>query len=326
MGGRRVVGAVLAFLVAVVGAAGPASADPTIELSALAVSLGDTVVVTLSGWSAATTVAVCGNAARRGGVDCDQVGGIGIPASLNGPQRQPLVISRPPAPCPCVVRASTAGETLVRTVSIKVAGLPTAPVVDPAVPPSELEVTATVRAADASLFTRLQSALGGRTKRTLLLTLTNHGDAALDGISGIAAVARSTQGGEPLQLPSLGPIAPGQTREYRVPVSISAPSFGSYVVYGSVYGAGTPVVFAAYTRTTPWALFVVIVVLVVDLGVIFTLRRRRRAATGWPRSGDKATARQTEVEQTSEGASAAGRPNIVGGDASVDELGRFDAH
>jgi hypothetical protein len=297
-----------------------AGADPTIELSTTSAAVGDTIIVTLSGWDSDVTVSLCGNGARRGAVDCDQPGATGVPASLNGPQRGQLVIAVPPAKCPCVVRAATAAERTVKTVPIDVAGVGTAPVVEPGAPAPTLSVDAVVRAAPTSFFTKLQSALGGRTRRTLVLKLTNGTDAPINGITSSAAVARSTQGGEPLQLPNLDPIPAGQTRTFEVAVSLPPPSFGSYTVYGTIYGAGTPVPFAATTRTAPWGLFVFIVLLVIDLIAIAVLRgRRRRAREGALRPSDgNVTSRETETEQTYASFPGSRSADMVGGDALQD--------
>jgi len=297
--------------------AGPAAADPTVDVSARAAAVGDTVLVTLQGWPSTATVSVCGNAAKRGAVDCDQVGAVGVSASLTAPQHRALLITRPPAPCPCAVRTAGAGEQPVATTPIDIVGLPTAPVVDEGAPTASLRLSASVVDGASSFFAKLQSALGGRTRRTLVLTLTNQTDTLVDGMSGTAAVCRTAQGGEPLQLPTIGALARGQTMTYRVPVSLSAPSFGYYVVYGSIYGGGPPLAFAADTHTQPWGLFVLLVVLVLDIGVIWTVRVRRRqeGARSLPPTHGKETSRQTAVEQTSKRASRAHRPSMVTRDA-----------
>jgi hypothetical protein len=254
-----------------------AAAEPTIGLSASSGRPGDVIIVTLQGWPGTTTVAVCGNEARRGAVDCDQIGSVGLAGSLTQVQRRKLELTTPPAPCPCVVRAASVADRVVRTVPIDLVGVGTAPVTDPDVAGAEtLKVDARVDRGSPGFFDRLRSSLGGSTDRTLELTLTNTGQAPLRGISMVAALAREAQGGEPLQPPNIGLIPPGESGTYRLPVTLPAPSFGSYTVFGTVYGAGTPVTFSAKTSTTPVGLILVVVLLVVIGLAILSLRLRRR--------------------------------------------------
>jgi hypothetical protein len=104
------------------------------------------------------------------------------------------------------------------------------------------------------------------------------GPTTLSGVTLSAAVARGTQGGDPLQPPNIEPLSPGQTRSYKVPVRLAPPSFGSYTVFGTVYGGGTPVTFAAETTTTPWALVLIALLLLADLVAVATIRLRRRGS------------------------------------------------
>jgi hypothetical protein len=228
-----------------------------------------------------------------------------------------------------VIRAAAAGERVARTTTIVIAGVGTTPVVGPVMVASTLRVKAELRRSpSASLLTRLQSSLGGRTRRVLKLELTNDSSIPLNGITATAALARSQQGGEPLQLPTLDAIRPGQTRSYEIAVSLPPPSFGSYVVYGTIYGSGTPIAFAVEMRTAPWALFLVAILMLADLVAIgiLRLRRRRDRPVTLRLSHDKTSTKQTEVEQTSRVAFAADRASMVGGDALfTGGTGRADA-
>lgn len=153
-GARSLGGAAFAATaVAVVAlAAGPAVADPSVALSARTVRVGDALVVTTSGWPGPVTASLCGNAGRRGAVDCDQIGGVGIAASVGSQESRTLTVGLPPAPCPCVVRVSTAGDDVVRSAVIDVAGAGTAPVVEP-------DVAAPAPQVDAHLETTRDSFL-----------------------------------------------------------------------------------------------------------------------------------------------------------------------
>lgn len=265
-------------VIMLMGVAAPASAaEPTIGLSASSARPGDDIIVTLAGWPSTTTVTVCGNAALRGTVDCDQVGGVGLAGSAARVQRRQLQLTTPPAPCPCVIRAATAGDKLVRTVPIDLVGVGTAPVSDPDVNAADaVRIEARVVRGSPGFFDRLRSSLGGPTDRTLQLVLTNTGQEPLRGVSVVVAVARQPQGGEPLQPPNVGVLPPGESRTYRLAVSLPAPAFGTYSVFGSVYGVGAPVTFSAKTKTTPVGLLLIVVLLVVIGMAVLSLRVRRR--------------------------------------------------
>jgi len=273
---------VLTVALGLVGAVARAD-EPTIRASATAAGPGTIVIVTFSGWSSPVVVAVCGNDALRGAVDCDQTGSVGVAASQRAPETRQLIVTAPPAPCPCVLRASTPGEQLVRTIPFDVVGVPRAPLTKP--PGSEgsaLKVSARLASGSLSFGDRARSALGGPTRRVLELTLSNAGTAPLSDVSVTAAVGRDSQSGDPLQPPNVDPLVPGQTRRLELPVRLSAPSFGRYVVFGTVYGGGAPVSFAASTRTMPWALVVIALLLVADVVAVATLRLRHRSRDRGP--------------------------------------------
>jgi len=300
---------------------GSASAAPdagaSISLSTAKASPGDTIKVTLAGFGDVTTIAICGNDAQRGAVDCDQISSVGVPASTAGPAQQVLRVTVPPSPCPCVVRASTAAETTVKTVAIDVVGAPTAPVqAAPPVGASTVAVQARTVSEKESLLNRLRSTFAGPTRRTLVLQLRNLGTAPLTGLSVSAAVGRDTQGGEPLQPPNVDLLQPGGTQTYRLLVSLGAPSYGSYEVFGTVYGAGPPVSFSTSTSTQPWGLLLIVVLFLVDVVAMAYVRlQRRRRERALLRSEEKATTKQTEAEQTRPSFQGSEPADMVGGDA-----------
>ena len=298
-----------------------AASGPTLQLSTARAAPGGAITVTLSGWPAVTNVTICGNEAQRGAVDCDQVSGVGFPATTSGPVQRVLRVTTPPVPCPCVVRAATAGESTVQTVPITIVGAPTAPVVaTPDAGAAGVRVRGRIVTADSSFFDRVRSSFGGPARRTLILELSNPTPAPLTDLSVSAAVGRDTQGGEPLQAPNVDVLAPGETRSYRIPVSLGAPSFGSYDVFGTIYGAGSPTTFATTTSTTPWGLFVLVVLLLVDVAAMAYLRlarRRSRRPTLQPEQCNGST-RETESEQTWGRAPLVKRAGMVPTDALPD--------
>jgi hypothetical protein len=253
--------------------------NPTIGLSTASATPGGVIIVRLQGWTTATTVTICGNDGRRGAVDCDQIGGVGLLESSGAAEERELIVTLPPAPCPCVVRASSSGESLVRTVPIDIAGARSAPVVDgtPA-PISNLVVDATIAGSSISLLDAIRGQLAGPVDKTLVLTLRNAGTVPLSGLSLSLAVGRSAQGGESVQAPNIDTLAPGQVRPYNIPIRLGAPAYGSYVAFGTVYGGGASVSFQAGTSNKPVILYLLILGLLIDVVAMAVLRIRRRAA------------------------------------------------
>lgn len=253
------------------------AAEPTLTVSTPRGDLGQQVTVTENGWTDTSVVTLCGNAGRRGAPDCDQIGGAGFPISENGPESRLITLRRPPVPCPCVLRAATPGEDIVVTVPIELIGVETAPLSPlDTVERGGLKVSATVVAGKASIANLLRSGLGGPTRRILVLRVTNNSPARLDGITVSAAVGRTAQGGDTLQAPNIDALEPGESRSYSVPVSLDAPSYGSYKVFGTVYSPAGPATFSVTTRTTPGLLYLLVVVLVADLVALGAMRARRR--------------------------------------------------
>jgi len=277
-----------------------AAAEPSIAVSAVTGAPGDVVIVTLDGWNEVTTVAVCGNEARRGAVDCDLIGSIGITASEHQPENRDLIVSVPPTTCPCVLRAATPGEQTVRTVPFTVVGVDTGPVVGAdRASGASLRVSAEIVGRSVSVLDALRSGLGGSTRRTLVLTLTNTGTAPIAGLTATAAVGRDTQGGAPLQLPAFEALNPGETRPYNIDVTLSPPSFGSYAVFGTIYAQGTAVSFSSTATTTPWLLVVLVSGLLFDLVAMAILRLgRRRTALRSTQGEPQTTSTRTQTEHS----------------------------
>jgi hypothetical protein len=254
-----------------------AASDPGITASAVSGAAGDVILVTLVGFPDTTTVTVCGNQALRGAVDCNLPGSIAVGASAVKPQSREMIITTPPTLCPCVLRAATTAENLVRTVPFTVLGVGTGPLVGQAPSTgSGLSVVAKVVGSSTSLIDAVRSALGGETARTLVLTVTNVSASSIGDISVTAAVGRSSQSGEPLQPPVLEALGPGETKVLNLNATLSAPALGSYVVFGTVYAHGAAVSFSARTSNTPVLLYALIVLLVVDVLAIGIIRLRRR--------------------------------------------------
>ena len=275
--------AALAALAAV-GPLRPAAAanERRITLSADIVGIGDSLRVTLTDWEAgAVTISICGNEARRGSVDCAlrESQGVG-PFRFGLPESALLAVVEPPAPCPCVVRVSTPGNDAVKTAPIELRGVRVGPVVGAQPPGPVLRVTASVSAPKGAGLQRLRSAVGGRTPRRLQLTIFNTGSTPATRLDLSAAVGRDAQGGEPLRIPTIESLGGGQSTTVEIPFTLAAPAFGDYVVFGTVYGPGSPVGFTARTAKSPAVLLMVLAVLGLDAALVGVRRVQRHKAAG----------------------------------------------
>jgi hypothetical protein len=255
-------------------------ADRQITLSSQSAAPGSKVVVELNGWPrAALTVSVCGNQATRGTIDCAVTDAQGAEVDAAGFGVTELVVSAPPVPCPCVVRVATTANDLVRTVPFDVVGAP----LGPAIPASggtgasrSLQVTAHVEDARESWPRSWLPLVAGNASRVLVLRLSNVGDKPLTRLQVLASVGRGKDGGEPVPPAKVDELPPGAVRTLRLPVTLSAPTWGDYTVHGTVYGLEGPVRFAARTSNEPWGLLVVAAAILLVVAQMLRRRERRR--------------------------------------------------
>jgi len=262
------------------GSSGPV-VDATVSVFPATAPVGAPVVVDLVGWPAGVvTVAICGDEARRGSSDCDQIGshGVGIPSSGAGTTR---LFVAPPVGCPCVVRVNTPSSDLVRTIPIDVPGVP---MLSPAeLGPELLPSAVGMLEVDAHLDEPgrgdlpLSGVLGGPVDRVLVLAVRNAGDAPLAGVTVSAAVGHDRLTGTPVVVPAIGTLAPGEERTLRVSVTMGAPAMGHYLVFGRVDSMAGAASFDAATDTMPWGAFLIVGLVFVVL-VARSARRRRVGA------------------------------------------------
>ena len=250
---------------------------PTVSLSSASAPVGSAVIVELSGWPAGVvTVSVCGDEARRGSVDCDQVRahGVGIAASGAGTVR---VLVAPPVGCPCVVRVSTPSSDLVRTVPIDVPGLAVlaeselGPELLPSAGVVTFEVTAGLEP-DDDWSTSAMAAIGGPVDRRLVLTVRNTGAAPVAGVSISGAIGRTHEGGVPLAVPVIGTLGPGEERTVPVAVPMPVLAAGRFVVFGRVDSMAGAASFETPTDAHPWGVLVIVAIAAV---VVIGKRTRR---------------------------------------------------
>jgi hypothetical protein len=284
---RRATSAVVVALAlaGLIGAADPggAAGAPSVVPDKPSAAPGASLLVRVVDWPAGSvvTVVVCGNDARRGSQDCDLTSGQSVHTRGPAPEYVLLPVALPPAPCPCVVRASDVTSLAVATAPFEVVGAPSAPTVgpEPVVTAVPLTVTAEVHQERGSFLARLRRVLGGPSHRRLVLQLHNTSSAPLPGIVVTAALGRHTTGGAPLAAPAAIDLAPGERRAITLPVKLEAPVHGRYILAGQAFTNGQAVPFSATVRYLPWGLLVlaVLVGLAVVGVAVLAVRRRERA-------------------------------------------------
>ena len=290
-----VAGAVLLASVLATAQASFAADSPraALELSTQHAAPGEYVVARLDRWPAGVVMlSTCGNAARRGSRDCDLLGAQSVKVARVGPTIFDLKLTVPPVGCPCVVRASDSSNAVVRTVPFVLLGVSDGPeLADTGAGAPSVRVTAKVEDADASWLRSASSAVGAGGTRRLVVTVRNTGASDVSGLRMNAIVGRDEHSGSVASTRSLPTLAAGRSRRFVMSVDLPTPTFGDYVVYGSVAGTTTSVPFRATTSSEPWALW-----LLVPIGLLITarlLRRRERRRATAPH--DAGAARSIEL-------------------------------
>lgn len=253
--------------------------EPSLAVESEPTPTGAVTVVVLDHWpSGPVTVQACGNGGVRASQDCDLVGAKTVGVPPEGDARVYLALT-PPVGCPCVVRASTAGQELVRTLPVTLPGVPVLPAEQQGPDPfrrprgRDLEVSARLDPGPASW----PGLVRGSLERELVLAVANTGSDPMTGLSLDVAVGREAGTGAVVAVPELADLAPGERRTLRVPVTVDGPAAGRFVVSGRVRGLEDPVRFEAETEHRPVALLgLVAVVLALLLGLAVAGRRRRR--------------------------------------------------
>jgi len=310
-GGRAVTRAVVAAaaLVALValGASGPGGAAPAAAVTGVparlsatpsTVQLGERVLVGAYDLAPSTDyqVQVCGNGGFGSSAECNLAATTTAATSEIGHFAVELLVARPPAPCPCVVKAvplvGTGGLTEQElSTPITILGVPVAtPVTTPANEASSGLVVERAVLVGSSSWAEW---FGATPHRTLVVLLR---DAGRNLIPSTPFVLRSGKAANPDQVvatPAVPPLYPNQVVAYRVPVTFPAASFGHYAVVGTLGSTGQIVTFTSGVTLVPWGIVVIlaVVVLVVVWLVVraFVRRRRRRrgdaAASPGPTAG-----------------------------------------
>lgn len=251
----------------------PAGAAPqaSISLSTASAAPGSQIFVAGQGFPAHSVIrlAICGNAATRGTVDCDQESSSTIAPSDEGSFRIPIPVVAPPTTCPCVVQATSIALDTPITVPLAVTGVPTGPIRQLVVSETPLKVLS----AKLTGWGPVLAWFGAAPQRMLVLTVRNPA-----GESAAIPPFTLTRGGKSpdtiVRSIELGTLAPGETRTYRIPVRFDVVAVGHLSVGGEVGVPGRSATFTAGTKAFPWGL-ILIAVLAVQL-VLLGLRDRAR--------------------------------------------------
>jgi len=255
-------------------------AGPTITPSTVTIEPGQRIEVTFDGWDARlATLMVCGNAARRGSGDCDQVHSQGVTlrgVGLSGDLAS-MVIYAPQLTCPCALRAIGVDTHETALVPIDIVGHPGGPVVD-APGGTLIDMSVSAERADAGVSDAVRSWLGGPVAYDVTVEVVNLTLSRLDDVVVYGSAGRS--GGKDVAGFAMkpGPIEGGRTWSGVVRVELPAPTIGAYDWHATASGAGPVVNASSSSKQVPWLLFVVIALLVGDLiFVVVRFLKRRRA-------------------------------------------------
>jgi hypothetical protein len=268
-------GLVMGVLCAPLSASAAETLGPRLTVSPNPASPGESVEVFGSHFPERSDVQaqICGNRADDGSADCDLTTSQEVSTTPGGLFQLSLAVAVPPTPCPCVVMITGANLNAIPTTPIVIVGAPSAIPTELHLLP--LQIRHVALQGDGPWY----AWFGGTPKRMVALTVHNPNRTAYDSPP-LVLSARSTKGvslheATSRVLPSIGP---GKTRTYIEPISFSVLSIGEHHVYGYLGNAGFTSRFVEGTWLFPWALAIVILVVLEVLLLAFTghLRRKRR--------------------------------------------------
>jgi hypothetical protein len=264
---------------------GPAVAPEVTEAA-----IGQRVRMEITGFESPVVVmAVCGNEARRGSVDCDNLGSQARETNRDGtPTLGSVVVGAPPAPCPCIIRVTSDDNDEVAVAPITILDHPVAEIVEPSafVQPLVTEIDAVL--VPGGIAARARSSLGGTQHYEVRVAVRN---TATYPVEAIRATARYTRVNytdtRSIEIDDPGELAAGTTWEQVVDVEVPPLTTGDVVWRLEVSGTGAPVIADDETTYQPVALYLLVAVLVLDVLILLwrlarRRRRRRRSRRGPP--------------------------------------------
>ena len=287
--------AVMCFVLGALSVAGLVSGSahaqttdgPGVAVSQTDITPGDRVVVTIGRFDAPeVTISMCGNNALRGSADCNMPESEGVALRLDGVSTlAELPIAVPPTPCPCVLRVSTRNNEQVAYAPINLIGHPTAPLTPPEELKDPLDVRVVAAPTAVGLMTRLRSSVGGASEYDIEVTVINRSSATFNNVR-VSGSAGRNPGEELVRIDfgNPGKLEPGQTWTGSATSELPALTLGEVEWRVTASGAGSPTTGTATTDGTPWLLWTLAVVLVLDLVILLVrlvmrLVRKRRTSS-----------------------------------------------
>lgn len=256
------------------------TAAGTVTVTAAAGRPGDRIGVVLSGWpTGAVLVDVCTASAPVGDPGgCAAEHGTSIATVAGRSASGTLVLAAPPLGCPCEVRAGLADATAHRlpgaSVAVALTGAPVGQADEPALdrPVTLDSVTITGRSTPSSWF-------GGSERRTLVVRIRNRSDQEVADVSLAVSAGPRDAARRAIDAPAIEPLAAGEARSLRVPVTFDGPVVGEQVVEVRLAGATRSTTRTATLISHPWGVAVAAGGVVVLLAVrLVRLRRRVRVS------------------------------------------------
>ncbi len=178
-----------------------------------------------------------------------------------------------------------------RYAPIEIRGVPTGPVVDPFSDEPPLAVTVKAVPDPDGIGATIKSWLGGPTPYEVTVTVQNQATEAFSAVAVNGAVGRSTE----VDMAGFdlfpGALAAGQTWTGTTRVTVPAPVIGEFDWRVLASGAGPVTETSSSSRSVPWLLIALVLLLVGDLVAVVVRwvqrRRTRRAQRGGPPTADE---------------------------------------
>jgi hypothetical protein len=261
------------------GSLGDELSGPVVLVDRPAADPGDRVVVTLENFESPwVTVVVCGNEARRGAGDCDMPSAKGIETKDDGSAKVELAVTRPPAACPCVVRALGRDTTELAVVPFDVIGHPVAEVEEGQTVEGLVETDLVAVATPASLLGAARSSLGGSTRYLVTVSVRNRSPATLTNVRVAGDARRGDEIVGRLEFGTPGAIPPGQTWRSTIEVVVGAVSISEVQWQVVTSGAGPTTTTTASSDHQPLLLLVAAISVVLCIAALgFRLLARRHS-------------------------------------------------
>lgn len=288
-------GAVLSSFAAAIPAASAAglpipqspSTPPSVSLDLQEVAAGSTVGVTVRNFAATVlTIQVCGNEGRRGSVDCNVADAltVEVPEGRSSLTAR-FTMTRPPAPCPCIVQVSSERFDETAVAAFTLIGHPIGDVVDTGNGAAPLQVSVIAERADSGgLLAAVRSSLGGETEYDVTVIVKNTTNAVVKGVAlSVAAGRGSDDEIITVPFPEIAELAPKQVWRQTTRATLPSPVLGSVVWRATSTAYALSSTASDSTRNQPVLLWVAtavfslcVLALVVRLVIRLFRRGRRR--------------------------------------------------